>query len=229
MKPFKIHLKDQLTKEVTAGAITGLEALKLLHVASLDKVLALKVDGEQRDLSSKIDSEAVIEPIFMDSGEGLEILRHSTSHVMAMAVRELFPGIKVTIGPAIENGFYYDFDYERPLRADDLPEIEEKMKEIIRADLPFTRKEMTGQAAIEFFKREGEDYKVELIEALDGEKVSLYSQGSFIDLCRGPHIPSTGLIKAFRLTKVAGAYWRGDEHRAMLSRIYGVAFAEKKA
>jgi threonyl-tRNA synthetase len=145
-----------------------------------------------------------------------------------MAVQELFPGTKVTIGPAIQDGFYYDFDFERPFKEDDLTKIEEKMNEIIKAKLPFTRKEMPSREAVDFFKAKGEDYKVELIEDLGAENVSLYTQGSFSDLCRGPHLPSTARIKAFRLTKVAGAYWRGDENQAMLSRIYGVAFADRK-
>jgi len=229
MKNFRIQLKDQLTKEVEAKPISAQEALRHLHVTNLDKVMAVKIDGESRDLSTLIDSDAALEPIFLESEEGLEILRHSTSHVMAMAVKELFPHAKVTIGPAIENGFYYDFDYERPFREDDLPKIEAKMKEIVKADLPFKRSEMTSEEAIALFREEGEDYKVEIIEDLGQERVSLYTQGSFTDLCRGPHLPSTGRIKAFRLTKVAGAYWRGDENRAMLSRIYGVAFAEQKA
>ena len=229
MKSFRIHLKDQLTREVEAKSIPAKEALRHLHVANLEKVIAVKIDGEHRDLSTLIDSEVELEPIFLESEEGLEILRHSTSHVMAMAVKELFPGAKVTIGPAIENGFYYDFDYERPFREDDLPKIEEKMKEIVKANLPFKRSEMRAEEAIALFKDEGEDYKVEIIEDLGEERVSLYTQGSFTDLCRGPHLPSTGRIEAFRLTKVAGAYWRGDEKRAMLSRIYGVAFAEQKA
>jgi len=229
MKSFRIHLKDQLTREVEAKSIPAKEALRHLHVANLEKVIAVKIDGEHRDLSTLIDSEVELEPIFLESEEGLEILRHSTSHVMAMAVKELFPGVKVTIGPAIENGFYYDFDYERPFREDDLPKIEEKMKEIVKANLPFKRSEMRAEEAIALFKDEGEDYKVEIIEDLGEERVSLYTQGSFTDLCRGPHLPSTGRIEAFRLTKVAGAYWRGDEKRAMLSRIYGVAFAEQKA
>ena len=228
MKTFKIHLKDQLTKESPKESISALDALRLLHVAGLDRVVGVKIDGENRDLSAVIDFEAVLEPIFLDSEEGLEILRHSTSHVMAMAVKELFPGVKVTIGPAIENGFYYDFDYERPFKEDDLSGIEKKMEEIIRADLPFSRKNITSQKAIDFFNGEGEDYKVELITDLGEEQLSVYTQGSFTDLCRGPHLPSTGKIKAFRLTKVAGAYWRGDERRAMLSRIYGVAFADRK-
>jgi len=176
-----------------------------------------------------MDGDAALEPVYIDSVKGLEILRHSASHVMAMAVKELFPGVKVTIGPAIENGFYYDFDYERPFREDDLLKIEEKMHEIVKADYPFIRKEMSSRDALEFFGAQSEQYKVELIEDLGVERVSLYTEGSFTDLCRGPHVPSTGRIKAFHLTKVAGAYWRGDERRSMLSRIYGVAFQDQKA
>ena len=228
MKTFSIHLKSQPAEEIQAGSLTGLEALEYLKLKSLERAVAVKVNGQLCDLSNPIDTEVELEPVHLESEEGLEILRHSTSHVMAMAVKELFPGVKVTIGPAIENGFYYDFDYERPFREDDLPKIEEKMKEIIEADLPFFRKEMTSAEAIDFFNEQGEDYKVELINDLGSENVSLYTQGSFTDLCRGPHIPSTGMISAFHLTKVAGAYWRGDENRTMLSRIYGVAFADKK-
>jgi threonyl-tRNA synthetase len=229
MKNFSVNLKGQPAKEVQAERLTGLDALKLLEAKGLDKVVALKVNGENRDLSSLIEEKAELEPIEADSPEGLEILRHSTSHVMAMAVKDLFPGVKVTIGPAIENGFYYDFDYERPFRDEDLARIQERMAEIVKANLPFERKELSAQEALDFFSKQGEAYKVELIRDLGVEKVSLYTNGTFTDLCRGPHIPSTGKIKAFHLTKVAGAYWRGDEKRAMLSRIYGVAFADKKA
>jgi len=209
--------------------LTVRDALEKKGLKSLDRIVAAKVDGIPRDLTWDPAERAEIEPIYVDSGEGLEILRHSTSHVMAMAVRELFPGVKVTIGPAIEDGFYYDFDFERPFREEDLSVIEEKMKEIVRANLPFERKELPAQEAIEFFQEQGENYKVELIRDLGAENVSLYTQGSFTDLCRGPHLPSTGQIKAFHLIKVAGAYWRGDEKRAMLSRIYGVAFSDRKA
>ncbi|MGD2126889.1 MAG: threonine--tRNA ligase, partial [Desulfobacteraceae bacterium] len=229
MKSLTVNIKGQAPIEIEDGSRSALETLRHLNVEGLEHVVAVKVNGENQDLSSTLDSEAELEPVLVDSEEGLEILRHSTSHVMAMAVKALFPGVKVTIGPAIENGFYYDFDYERPLREDDLPKIEEKMKEIVKADLPFTRKEMTTQEALDFFRKEGEDYKVELINDLEAHKVSLYTQGSFTDLCRGPHVPSTGRIKAFHLTKVAGAYWRGDEKRTMLSRIYGVAFPDQKA
>ena len=228
MRTFSINLKAQPPKEIEAESLSALEALKHLELKGVERVVAVKINGEIRDLSSLIESQAELEPIYQNSEEGLEILRHSTSHVMAMAVKELFPGVKVTIGPAIKDGFYYDFDYERPFKEDDMPKIEEKMKEIIEAKLPFVRKEVSSQEAIDFFKSNGEDYKVELISDLDAEKVSLYTQGSFTDLCRGPHVPSTGVIKAFHLNKVAGAYWRGDEKRTMLSRIYGVAFADKK-
>ncbi len=229
MKNFRINLKGQAAKEIEAEALTGLDALKLLQAKSLDRVVAVKVNGENRDLVSSLAEQAELEPVDVESPEGLETLRHSTSHVMAMAVKDLFPGVKVTIGPAIENGFYYDFDYERPFRDEDLARIQEKMAEIIKANLPFERKEISAQEALDFFKNQGEEYKVELIRDLGVDKVSLYRQGTFTDLCRGPHLPSTGKIKAFHLTKVAGAYWRGDERRPMLSRIYGVAFADKKA
>ncbi len=229
MKNYSVKLKGQSAKEIEAEGLTGLDALKLLEAKGLDKVVAVKVNGEKRDLFSPLEEKAEMEPVDEESPEGLEILRHSTSHVMAMAVKDLFPGVKVTIGPAIENGFYYDFDYERPFRDEDLPRIQERMAEIIKANLPFERKEMIAQEALDFFSNLGEEYKVELIRDLGVEKVSLYTNGTFTDLCRGPHIPSTGKIKAFHLTKVAGAYWRGDEKRPMLSRIYGVAFADKKA
>jgi threonyl-tRNA synthetase len=228
MNTIKIKLKDKPFTELEAETLSNLDALKQLKLKGLNNVVAVKVDGESRDLLSPVVSGTELEPIFLNTEEGLEIMRHSTSHVMAMAVRELFPGTKVTIGPAIENGFYYDFDYERPFREEDLPEIEQKMKEIVEMDLPFKRAEMSSQEALDLFKNEGEDYKVELIRDLGEENVTLYTQGSFTDLCRGPHVPSTGRIKAFQLNKVAGAYWRGDENRAMLSRIYGVAFSDRK-
>jgi threonyl-tRNA synthetase len=229
MKTFSIHWKGKPAVQVEAESLSARKALEHLKVGGLDRVVAAKINGALQDVSSAVEDGAELEPVYLQSDEGIEILRHSTSHVMAMAVKELFPGVKVTIGPAIENGFYYDFDYDRPFREDDLPPIEEKMKEIVRAGLPFVRKEMGRQEAIDFFKGRAENYKVELIEDLGADHVSLYTQGSFTDLCRGPHIPSTGMIQAFHLTRVAGAYWRGDENRPMLSRIYGVAFADQKA
>ena len=163
----------------------------------------------------------------IEEGKKLEILRHSAAHVMAEAVQSIFPGAKFGIGPAIENGFYYDFDLSRSLTADDLPLIEAKMNEIIASDVPFVRQEVTKEEARRLFA--AQPYKLELIEEIPDEKVSLYQQGLFVDLCRGPHMSSTGEIKAFKLISVAGAYWRGDEHRSMLQRIYGVAFDTEEA
>jgi len=160
--------------------------------------------------------------------ENLEIYRHSTSHIMAQAVCELYPGTKLGIGPAIEDGFYYDFDLPSPISHEELPKIESKMKEIIKANLPFKKKIMTKYEARKFFQEKGEIYKVDLLDKIEDEEVSLYQQGDFIDLCRGPHIPSTGWIKAFKLISIAGAYWRGNEKNPMLTRIYGTCFEKKK-
>ncbi len=166
--------------------------------------------------------------ISLDSQEGKEIYRHSASHIMAQAVKDLYPEAKVTIGPAIEDGFYYDFDYERGFTPEDLEKIEGRMSEIIRADKPFVRREMSRADAAKLFAEMGEPYKVEIINGIDADTVSLYDQGGFIDLCRGPHVPSTGCIKAFKLLSSAGAYWRGDEHNRMLQRIYGTAWQDKE-
>jgi threonyl-tRNA synthetase len=222
-----IQLKGSPPLEIESEDLNGLDALKALGVGNEDRLIAVKVNGEIKDLSKAITLPAELEPVSMDSPEGIQILRHSASHVMAEAVRELFPGVKVTIGPAIKDGFYYDFDYERPFDDKDLPEIEAKMAELIDKDLPFVRSEISRQEAIGFFRSQGETYKVELLEEIPEDTVSLYKQGNFTDLCRGPHVPSTGKITAFHLTSVAGAYWRGDERNRMLSRIYGVAFADK--
>lgn len=224
-----LNLKDAGPVQVPAEGLNGFQALKALGIDEKKSIVAIKVNGKAKDLSSPILSQAQIEPVYLDSEEGLEIMRHSTAHVMAQAVQELFPGTKVTIGPSIKDGFYYDFDYERPFDMKDLPVIENRMKKIINEDLPFSRKEVSSAEAVKFFKSKGEDYKAEIIEDLSEEMVSLYQQGNFIDLCRGPHLPSTGRIRAFQLTSVAGAYWRGDEKRQMLSRIYGVAFASEKS
>ena len=229
MESIAVHLKNKPSESIRMESLPASEALKQLQVGGLDRIVAVKIDGLLCDLTCPITSNAELEPVYVTSDEGIHILRHSTSHVMAMAVQELFPGVKVTIGPAISEGFYYDFDYERPFREEDLKAIEEKMEEIIGKDLPFVRKEMSSRSAIDFFTDLKEEYKVELINDLGSEQVSLYTQGNFTDLCRGPHIPSTGMIKAFHLTKVAGAYWRGDEKRSMLSRIYGTAFPDKKS
>ncbi len=162
----------------------------------------------------------------MNAENKLETMRHSASHVMAEAILSIFPDAKFAIGPAIEDGFYYDFDLPRSLTPDDLPVIEKKMSEIIKADLPFTHKEITREEAKKLFA--SQPYKLELLEEITDDKVGIYEQGNFIDLCRGPHVSSTGEIKAFKLINIAGAYWRGDEKRPMLQRIYGVAFESQK-
>jgi threonyl-tRNA synthetase len=224
-----IHLKGSSPFEIPAQGLDGFQALEALGIDNVENLAAIKINGELRELSTEIHPPAELEPVSLDSPEGLHILRHSAAHVMAEAVKDLFPGVKVTIGPAIENGFYYDFDYERAFEPNDLPAIEKRMTEIIDKDLPFIRSEVPRSEALEFFKTQGEPYKVELIEDLAEDIVSLYKQGNFTDLCRGPHLPSTGRIRAFHLTTVAGAYWRGDERNAMLSRIYGVAFSDHES
>ena len=183
----------------------------------------VRVGDRILDLSAPV-REGEIEPVYMDSPEGTTILRHSTAHVMAQAVKALYPETKITIGPAIETGFYYDFDYEPGFTEEDLPKIEGKMREIIDRDLPISRNELKREEAIDFFKKEGESFKVELISGVADETVSLYTQDGFTDFCRGPHLPSTGMIPAFKLLTLAGAYWRGDEKNKMLTRIYGTAF-----
>ncbi len=224
-----INAKGSPPVEIPAQGHNGFQALKALGINNTEKMAAIKINGEIKDLSTEINSSAELEPVYIDSQDGLQMLRHSAAHVMALAVKDIFPETKVTIGPAIKNGFYYDFDYKRAFEAGDLPTIEKRMAEIIEEDLPFIRTEIPRSEAIEFFRSQDEDYKVELIEDLSEGKVSIYRQGNFTDLCRGPHLPSTGKIKAFHLTNVAGAYWRGDERKAMLSRIYGIAFADQKA
>ncbi|MBN1574407.1 MAG: threonine--tRNA ligase [Deltaproteobacteria bacterium] len=205
----------------------GMTVSELVPKELKGKVIAGKINGELVDLDRPVPANCEVDFITIDDPEGLEIIRHSTSHIMAEAVRELFPGVKVTIGPAIKDGFYYDFDTEKPFTPEDLVAIEKKMKEIIKKELPFTREIMPVGDAIKLFKGMGENYKVELLEDIESKEVSLYTQGNFTDLCRGPHIPSTRFVKAFSLTSVAGAYWRGDENKKMLQRIYGTAFPDK--
>lgn len=192
--------------------------------------LAVRVGGEMKDLSTVIDADAEIAIVTAKDEDALELLRHDCAHVMAEAVKELFPGTQVTIGPNIENGFYYDFARDEPFVPEDLEKIEARMHEIVKRDEPVTREVWDRAEAIKFFKDKGEHYKAEIIEGIPGdEEVSLYRQGDFIDLCRGPHLPSTGKLgKAFKLTKLAGAYWRGDSKNEMLQRIYGTCWAEKK-
>ncbi len=192
--------------------------------------LAGKVDGRLVDTSCLIEHDAELAIITERDPEGLEIIRHSTAHLLAQAVKQLFPEAQVTIGPVIEDGFYYDFAYERHFTPEDLEKIEQRMKELASQDIPVRRSEMPREEAIEFFRKLGEEYKAEIIEEIpQGEVISLYSQGDFTDLCRGPHVPSTGRLRAFKLTKLAGAYWRGNPDNEMLQRIYGTAWPDKKA
>ncbi len=213
------------------GATDGAQIAAKIGAGLAKAALAIKVNGKLQDLATPIASDADVDIVTAKSPEGLGIIRHTCSHVMAQAVQELYPETQVTIGPAIENGFYYDFAREKPFTPADLEAIEKRMAEIVDRDEPIAREEKTREDAIAYFKNRGEKYKVELIEDLPADAViSFYRQGDFIDLCRGPHLPSTGKVgKAFKLMKVAGAYWRGDSSREQLQRIYGTAWADKKA
>ena len=187
------------------------------------------VNGREVDAAHVIDTDATLSILTARTDEGLSIIRHSTAHLMAMAVKQLFPSAQVTIGPVIEDGFYYDFAFERPFTPEDLEVIEERMAELVKQDHAITREEWDRSEAETFFKSIGEDYKAEIISSIpEGQTISLYRQGEFVDLCRGPHVPSTGKLPVFKLTKVAGAYWRGDHNNEMLQRIYGTAWANKK-
>jgi threonyl-tRNA synthetase len=224
MAVIQVHIQGGDGRQVEAG-LSVAEALKQLGLAGDHDVVAAAVNGQIMDLSSPLQADSAIVPISQDSALGLDIVRHSAAHIMAEAVRSLFPGVKITIGPAIETGFYYDFDPPQPFTPEDLERIEARMRELVKQDLPFSRREVSWQEALAFFQGQGETYKVELLQDLQDQQVSLYKQGEFVDLCRGPHIPSAGYLRAFKLTGVAGAYWRGDERNPMLQRIYGTAFA----
>jgi threonyl-tRNA synthetase len=220
-------LPDGSIQQVEAG-MTAVELASKISSRLRKEALAVKIDGIPRDLSTTLEHDCSVEILTFHSKDGAEIYRHSTSHLMAQAVQALFPGTKVAIGPAIEDGFYYDFEIERPFTPEDLERIERKMAELATADLPYTRQELSKEEAIANFSAQGEKYKVEILRDLpDGEPISTYRQGSFVDLCRGPHVPSTGKIRAFKLLSVAGAYWRGDERNPMLQRIYGTSFRRK--
>jgi threonyl-tRNA synthetase len=190
-------------------------------------VVAAKLGDTAVDLSTELTGSETIETIKADSKEGLDVIRHSCAHIMAEAVKTLFPDARPTIGPSTEDGFYYDFDRDTPFTLEDLEKIENKMTELIKADQPFVRKVLSRKDAIAYFEKSGEPYKVEILSEITEQEVSIYEQGSFVDLCRGPHVPSTGYVKASKLLSVAGAYWRGDEKNKMLQRIYGTAFASK--
>jgi len=227
MSDTKVTLPDGTERTLQEGA-TVYDLAASIGAGLAKAAIAGKINGDLVDLVTVLPDGAKVEIITEKSAEALEIIRHSTSHLMAQAVKSLFPEAKVTIGPAIETGFYYDFDVDHPFTPEDLEKIEKKMSELAKANLKIERQVLTGADAIKLFRDMGEIYKVELIEDLSADTVSLYRQGDFVDLCRGPHLPSTSHIKAFKLTSIAGAYWRGDEKRKMLQRVYGTAFADKK-
>ena len=225
----KIELPDGSIKEVEAG-ISGFELANLISPNLAKKALAVETNGTLTDTTTPITTDAKVKIITATDKLGLEVLRHSCSHIMSEAVKELWPDVQVTIGPFIEDGFYYDFSRKEPFTTDDFIKIEEKMKEIVNRDEKITREVVTRQEAIALFTSKGEHYKVEIINDLPADaEISLYRQGDYVDLCRGPHVPSTSKVgTAFKLMKVAGAYWRGDSNNEMLQRIYATAWADKK-
>ncbi|HEX6414411.1 MAG TPA: threonine--tRNA ligase [Burkholderiales bacterium] len=223
-----IRLPDGSSKSFP-GPVTVAEIAAAIGAGLARAALAGKVDGKLVDLGYRVESDAQVQIITERDAEGVDILRHSTAHLLAQAVKELFPDAQVTIGPVIENGFYYDFSYKRPFTPDDLAAIEKRMHEIAKRDLPVHRRVMPRDEAVKFFSGMGEKYKAEIIASIpEKEAISLYGQGDWIDLCRGPHVPSTGKLKTFKLMRVAGAYWRGDSRNEMLQRIYGTAWGKKE-
>ena len=224
----KVKLMDGSMKEIEDGS-NGYSLAASISKKLAKEAIAAKINDKLVDLNHGLKNDDQVEIITADSEDGIEIIRHSTAHVMAQAVKRIYGNVKLAIGPTIKNGFYYDFDLDISLTQDDLKKIEDEMNKIINEDLKFKRDDVSREEALKIMSEKGEYYKVELINALDeSENISLYEQGDFTDLCRGPHIPSTKFIKAFKLTSVAGAYWRGSEKNKMLQRIYGVAFSSKK-
>ncbi|MBU3736358.1 MAG: threonine--tRNA ligase, partial [Methylobacterium sp.] len=223
-----IRLPDGSERNFDAP-VTVSEVAQSIGAGLARAALAGKVDGKLVDISFRITQDAALAIVTERDSEGIDIIRHSTAHLLAYAVKELFPDAQVTIGPVIEHGFYYDFSYKRPFTPEDLEAIEKRMTELARRDIPVTRTVLPRDQAVSYFKGIGEHYKAEIIAGIpQGEDVSLYSEGEFTDLCRGPHVPSTGKLKVFKLMKLAGAYWRGDSNNEMLQRIYGTAWAKKE-
>jgi threonyl-tRNA synthetase len=229
MNKIKIALPDGSEQAYRAGAPVA-EIIRLWKPELLSSTVAAKINGQPVDLSSPVAIDGVLSLIDIQSKEGHSILRHSISHIMAQAVQDIFQDVQVAIGPSIEDGFYYDFEYAETFTPEDLEKIENRMHEISATNHPFSRQEVPREEAVALFKGKGESYKVEMLNDLpeDVKTVSLYTQGGYLDLCRGPHVPATGMIKAFKLLNVAGAYWRGDENNRMLQRIYGTGFATQE-
>ena len=226
MENIHVRLPDGQTLEVGRG-------IRISQIAARckadDGIIAAKLDGRPVDLNRSLEKDCSLEWISIESPDALDVLRHSTAHLMAQAVQSLFPGTQVTIGPTIEDGFYYDFKRDQSFTAEELKKIEARMEEIAKSNLTITREEMPKSRAIELFRSMGEEYKVAILEEIPDATVSLYRQGDWVDLCRGPHVPSTGVLKAFKLTGVAGAYWRGNEKNEMLQRIYGTSWPTEQA
>jgi threonyl-tRNA synthetase len=227
MEKIEVSFKEGTAKSYPKGILVKdiLSDTQGIARSDSDEIVSAKIDGSLLDLQAPVEKGGKLEWIPLSSTQGTEVLRHSTSHVMAQAVKSLFPSARITIGPAIKDGFYYDFDCEQSFSPEDFQQIERRMQEIIDHDLPFVRREISREEAKRYFQERGEIYKLELIEEIADSTVTLYQQGEFVDLCRGPHLPSTAMIKAFKLISLAGAYWHGDERNKMLQRIYGTAFS----
>jgi threonyl-tRNA synthetase len=223
-----VTVADLDSVRVPRGTTVGDALVEAMGSASKSAIAGV-ADGELVDLQTPLNSDCALAPLALQSPEAIEVLRHSAAHLLAQAVKRLYPDAQVTIGPVIDEGFYYDFKYDAGFSPEDLERISTEMTSIVKENFPITREELTRDAAIELFSSMGEEFKCEIIRGLEEETVSLYRQGEFLDLCRGPHVPSTGSLRAVKLTHVAGAYWRGDEKNPMLQRIYGTAFADRKA
>jgi threonyl-tRNA synthetase len=228
MSDIRLRLPDGSEKSYSRG-ISGQEVAEKIGSRLAKDALAIKIDGRLQDLNIPLENDAAVEIVTFAAKEGREVYWHSTSHLLAHAVKQLFPQARLAIGPAIDEGFYYDFDFERPFTPEDLAKIEARMGELVKANSPVKRSVLAKADALAFFQKKGEPYKTELINELADDTISLYEQGDFADLCRGPHVASTAKIKAFKLLSVAGAYWRGDEKNKMLQRIYGVSYPAKDA
>src|SRR3989441_9487090 len=224
MDKIKVTLPDGQVREYPKG----ISLAEVARDAGKPDAFVAKVDGELRDLATRLDRDARVEPLTFEQPEAREVYWHSSAHLMAQAVKQLFPEAKLAIGPPIDDGFYYDIDLGRPFSPEDLEKIEARMRELAKRDQPIERVEVPRDEAIRTYKEMGEKYKLELLEGIPDPQVSFYRQDGFMDMCRGPHLPRTGLIKAIKLLSTSGAYWRGDEHREMLQRIYGISFPRQE-
>jgi threonyl-tRNA synthetase len=226
MEQVKLTMPDGSVKGFDSGT-TGFEVAKSISPRLAKEAIAIKIDGQVKDLSAPIPKDAPVQILTFDDPEGRTVFWHSSSHIMAQAVQELFPGTKLAIGPPIDEGWYYDFEVKEPFSPDDLARIEKRMEEIVKEDAPFRREVKKRDDSIKYYESKDANYKVELLEGIEDDTVTFYYQSRFEDLCRGPHIPRTGIVKAFKLISTSGAYWRGDEHKQMLQRIYGISFPKK--